>query len=1372
MSSDQAREAPLPSGSEAGSPTAQGSHVDPELQLSPRAKKPQLPKHEPLPRHNVNFSEETRPPDSLEGQLSPAAADRVFPIRSVVSVDPAPPPTPAQRSDKSNEGYFQNASQTRRQARKSSLSSGRRPQSESMPARERQASTERTEQPKLSNSSRADISGNGGRQGSMSAEQSRSMPSQERRQSAQFFNDMMAETGSNTSGKLSGVPSDRPSSRSTSYKSNEDAAPLITTRFTHVITEGGHAIITGRDGETMQRCEDEPIHIPGAVQGFGMLIALEEQTEGRFIVRVVSENSKRMIGYTPKQLFALDSFTDILSEEQADNLLDHVDFIRDDDADVATNGPEVFTMSMRTPHRKTVKMWCAMHINDKNSNLIICEFELEDDPLYPLVPPSDMMTPEIPEDTLNSMPTREEFLESTQNSSKPLRVLRSARKRKGEAAAMEVFNIMSQVQEQLAAAPNLEQFLKVLVGVVKELTGFHRVMIYQFDQNWSGRVVTELVDPRTTKDLYKGLNFPASDIPKQARELYKINKVRMLYDRDQETARLVCRTVEDLETPLDLTYSYLRAMSPIHLKYLSNMGVRSSMSISINAFEELWGLISCHSYGAQGMRVSFPIRKMCRLIGDSASRNIERLSYASRLQARKLINTVPTQNNPSGYIIASSEDLLKLFDADFGLLSIRDETKVLGDIEQTQEALAMLEYLRLRRITNVMTSQDIREDFPDLRYAPGFTVIAGLLLVPLSAGGQDFIVFFRKGQLKEVKWAGNPYEKLVKDGTEGYLEPRKSFKMWSETVVGKCRDWTEEEVETAAVLCLVYGKFIEVWRQKEAALQSSQLTRLLLANSAHEVRTPLNAIINYLEIALEGSLDQETRENLAKSHSASKSLIYVINDLLDLTKTEPGGELTKDEVFDLKSTLIEATDMFKGDARRKNISYEVVDFPGLPAYVIGDQRRVRQAISNVTANAIQNTIEGGVKVEMYLANRQDNHVDIEVSVSDTGAGMNAKKLDALFRELEQVQSVDQHNANDRLGNSRELPEQSHKEEGRTLGLGLAVVARIIRNMNGQLRLKSEEKKGSRFIILFPFDLPDIDKNQRTLEGGSEGGSSTPHAEFPSGRSTPPVLSGEVTLIDRGSVNRRSSQDGSRPRLTSRKSSTESITSRRSASIRSGRSNFSRSSAASGKSEADRLIEAIQQPHSVEGPHTRRSGSRRSIGSGSSIGLTSPTRPRLDKRHSTTNFNQDGSPIRSEDSLISPVRYDQMSTKAGESIVEGQGIPIRPVKVLDDFVGAGDTENSIASTSRSGSLQKARKTHPEIAKQPSTAEQMKVLVAEDDPVNSKIIKKRLERLGHEIYLTINGEECFGLYCEKAGFFDIVLMDMQVCSHQSLLIESHN
>lgn len=346
---------------------------------------------------------------------------------------------------------------------------------------------------------------------------------------------------------------------------------------------------------------------------------------------------------------------------------------------------------------------------------------------------------------------------------------------------------------QLSSAPNLDTFLKVTVGILKELTGFHRVMIYQFDENWNGQVVTELVDSSATKDLYKGLNFPASDIPKQARDLYRVNKVRLLYDRDQETARLICKSKKYLDKPLDMTHSYLRAMSPIHIKYLRNMAVRASMSISITAFDELWGLVSCHTYGQKGMRVSFSIRRMCAIISDAMSRNIEKLSYASRLQAQKLINTVPTEQNPTGYIVASSDDLLKLFGANFGLLSIREETKVLGELEHSQEALALLEYLRIRKFTSVTVSQSIGVDFPDLNYGPGFSVIAGLLLVPLSIGGDDFIVFFRKGQLKLVNWAGNPYEKILKEGTQGYLEPRTSFKAWTETVVGRCKEWTEDQ---------------------------------------------------------------------------------------------------------------------------------------------------------------------------------------------------------------------------------------------------------------------------------------------------------------------------------------------------------------------------------------------------------------------------------------------------------------------------------------------------------------------------------------------------------------------------------------------------
>ena len=1278
--------------------------------------------------------------DSPFGAMSPSATDRVFPIRSVVSVDPTPTPKP--RIDTTSGDGFPGMSLP------SSTTSERRRESYHFPTSnasglesgsETVAADSTSKRRRESGVKLASVQDSG--ELSRAAQSRRNQSPSERMGGARQMQTFV------DSASIRSQTADDTHSIADSVRSHaDDGGGLLTARFKHVVTQDGHAVIIGRDGDTLQRCEDEPIHIPGAVQGFGLLIALQEIEEGKFQVRIVSENSKKIIGYTPKQLFALGSFTDILSEEQTDNLLDHVDFISTEDVDPATNGPEVFTLAIRSPSRKMHKMWCAMHINENNRDLIICEFELEDDPINPLVPQGEG-TPEPPEDTLQSDPTPEEYAESTVNASKPLRVLRSARKRKGEAAAMEVFNIMSQVQEQLASAPTLEAFLKTLVGVVKELTGFHRVMVYQFDQMWNGRVVTELVDPRATKDLYKGLNFPASDIPKQARDLYKINKVRLLYDRDQETARLVCRTVEDLETPLDLTFAYLRAMSPIHLRYLENMAVRASMSISINAFNELWGLIACHSYGSKGMRVSFPIRKMCRLVGDSASRNIERLSYASRLQARKLINTVPTESNPSGYIIASSDDLLKLFDADSGLLSIRDETKILGKLEQTQEALAMLEYLRLRKISSVTNSTDIRLDFPDLRYSPGISVIAGLLLVPLSVSGNDFIVFFRKGQVREVKWAGNPYEKFVKEGTEGYLEPRKSFRTWSETVVGKCREWTEEQIETAAVLCLVYGKFIEVWRQKEAALQNSQLTKLLLANSAHEVRTPLNAIINYLEIALEGAIDQETRDNLSRSHSASKSLVYVINDLLDLTKTEEGHDLIKDEVFDLPATVKEATDSFTGDAKRKQIEYAVVEHPGVPQFVVGDQRRVRQAISNVTANAIQHTSNGAVKVESWLANSYERRVDIDIVVQDTGTGMSAEKLDALFNDLEQVQLESDEGLQEKLaGNAKAIG--GKEDSKRTLGLGLALVARIVRNMNGQLRLKSEEGKGSRFVIQLGFDLPKEENKTALVEDAREAGVGPPSNQ----PSTPPVETGEVMLVN------KSAQKP--PPRTPRE-----IVHRKSAeSVRSVASMKSFKSGESARSDVDRLIDAIQEPRtgatgsSGDGEYDGRPGSR---GSGRKQGPSSASRRPISgiARAHSANLSL----AKSSDQVL------QQQEGPGLAVVTDSKTPIRPIRMPGDTsTGSPESEypprgSNLSAPTPSRVLFDIPDKNARV--EPPNAERLQVLVAEDDPINSKIIKKRLEKVGHEVYLTINGEECSSTYGDRPAFFDVVLMDMQVCCHLS-------
>lgn len=167
-----------------------------------------------------------------------------------------------------------------------------------------------------------------------------------------LFDDDSDDEGSEPTGDVrSGRGGSSAGRVSTSEQPDVPSDGFVTSRFKHVMTDEGHLVITGRDGK-LQRCEDEPIQAPGAVQGFGLMLAIREEMDGRFTVRYASENSKRIIGYTPLELFRLNNFTDILTEEQADNLLDHIDFIRDEDADPAINGPEVFSMSIRPPKKR------------------------------------------------------------------------------------------------------------------------------------------------------------------------------------------------------------------------------------------------------------------------------------------------------------------------------------------------------------------------------------------------------------------------------------------------------------------------------------------------------------------------------------------------------------------------------------------------------------------------------------------------------------------------------------------------------------------------------------------------------------------------------------------------------------------------------------------------------------------------------------------------------------------------------------------------------------------------------------------------------------------------------------------------------------
>ena len=353
--------------------------------------------------------------------------------------------------------------------------------------------------------------------------------------------------------------------------------------------------------------------------------------------------------------------------------------------------------------------------------------------------------------------------------------------------------------------------------------------------------------------------------------------------------------------------------------------------------------------------------------------------------------------------------------------------------------------------------------------------------------------------------------------------------------------------------------------------------------------------------------------------------------------------------------------------------------------------------------------------------------NVDISVQDTGAGMSPEKLDALFRELEQVQSETDEGLQEKLAPQTKSIE-ADSDGKRTLGLGLALVARIIRNMNGQLRLKSEEGKGSRFIIQLGFCLPSDGNDQATL-AAPESSKSPLLADQPE---TPPVESGEVMLIDKSAQKSRSA---SRIDLTHR-NSTESVTSLKS--TRSVGSLKSFRSGSSARSDVDRLINAIQDPVK---PHAEPDNFHGQLVNWSS-------------RLSSSSASRPGSTFPQYQSLPPTPLSQKVS---GQSNVKDSKTPIKPVRM--------PTEESFGSPMSECPPRTPARVLFDVPDEPAekvelNADCLHVLVAEDDPINSKIIRKRLEKLGHVVHLTVNGEECSTAFGESPDGFDVVLMDMQV------------
>ena len=405
-------------------------------------------------------------------------------------------------------------------------------------------------------------------------------------------------------------------------------------------------------------------------------------------------------------------------------------------------------------------------------------------------------------------------------------------------------NTVRSMIARLDQAGSLEAFLNEGARLVRGLTGFDRVMVYRFDEDGSGEVAAEACKPGIGR--FKGLHYPATDIPAQARRLYKRNLLRVITDIEAEPVALV--SAAERTGTLDLSLSILRSVSRIHVEYLKNMGVGASMSISIVVDDELWGLFACHHYAP--LSPSFERRSVCELFAQMFAMRLESRLRKELMEFERRARDISDQLLGA---VASDETLLNdpewlsniltsAIPADGVGVWINGSLALSGTTPPRGGFREIVARLQETDVGAVYATDRIASIVPGAeRYASD---VAGMLAIPLSRTARDYVVLFRSEMIHSVRWGGDPH-KPVEYGPNGpRLTPRESFAEWKELVEGRSKPFTQSELRVAETL---RATLIEVVLRlaEEATTQRQQAharQELLIAELNHRVRNILGVI--------------------------------------------------------------------------------------------------------------------------------------------------------------------------------------------------------------------------------------------------------------------------------------------------------------------------------------------------------------------------------------------------------------------------------------------------------------------------------------------------------------------------------------------------
>jgi two-component system, chemotaxis family, sensor kinase Cph1 len=363
-------------------------------------------------------------------------------------------------------------------------------------------------------------------------------------------------------------------------------------------------------------------------------------------------------------------------------------------------------------------------------------------------------------------------------------------------------DVYQEIRFSMAAieqASSVKEVCEVAIRELRKLSGFNKVMMYRFDETWNGTVVAEASD----HDLepYLGLTFPASDIPKQARELYLKNSYRLIPTRDFNPVPLYPVRNPNLNAFLDLSDCNLRSVPTVHLEYLENMDVMASMSTRVIVDEKLWGLIACHHKTEKNL--SYEERSMFELLSSVISAKIqsilskEKFEFINKLreQRAKLVDWVYAENNIVKGLFHHEVTISDLLGANGAIISQNGNIESIGDVPDQNEIRNLVLWLQNKGVDRIFSESRLVDRYD---HAANYTQIgSGIIAIPIDKERGDYIIAFRPEIITDVNWGGNPDEAINFESDGKKYHPRNSFRLWKETVVHTSAPWHSEEVVIA-----------------------------------------------------------------------------------------------------------------------------------------------------------------------------------------------------------------------------------------------------------------------------------------------------------------------------------------------------------------------------------------------------------------------------------------------------------------------------------------------------------------------------------------------------------------------------------------------